>query len=217
MVLTRTGAGVVASGLFNNGGCVATKKYYAVKGTVMPAVYESWPECRRVVHGVKGALFKSFPSREAAEQWLDNSGLASEEVGEDEVVIYVDGSFLPTASKHAGWGFVVVRNDQEIHAESGRTEAPALSRNVDGELEATVRAIEWCRAHGQRAVLCHDYEGVGRWALGEWKASSEIAKRYQRRIAGKLEGIRFCKVAAHSGHRWNDRADALAKAGVRQA
>lgn len=191
-----------------------SKKFYAVKGTVAPAVYDSWPETRRRVHGVKGALYKGFPTREAAQAWLDGAGTATEDVAGDEVLIYVDGSYSPSAGTRAGWGFVVVQDDAEVHSASGCTPGPALSRNIDGELEGTIQAIEWCRAHGRRAVICHDYEGVGRWALGEWKASSEIARQYQQRILGKLEGIRFCKVSAHSGHRWNDRADALAKQGL---
>jgi ribonuclease HI len=192
----------------------AKKKFYAVKGTLAPAIYGSWPECQRHTHGVKGALFKGFATRAEAEAWLEGGGTATENVAQDEVLIYVDGSFSPVVSRHAGWGFVVVQRDEEIHTESGATAEPALSRNVDGELEATIRAVEWCREHDQKAVICHDYEGVGRWALGEWKASSEVAKRYLQRIAGKLEGIRFCKVSAHTGHRWNDRADELAKRGI---
>jgi len=193
---------------------VAKKKFYAVKGTVDPVILDSWPQCQRRVHGVKGAVFKGFATRAEAEAWLEGGGTATEHVDADEVLIYVDGSFSPGASRHAGWGFVVVKGDNEVHAESGATAEPALSRNVDGELEATIRAIEWCCARGQKAVVCHDYEGVGRWALGEWKASSAVARRYQERIAGKLDGIRFCKVSAHTGHRWNDRADELAKQGI---
>ncbi|MBN2191422.1 MAG: ribonuclease H family protein [Polyangiaceae bacterium] len=190
------------------------KKYYAVKGTVAPAVCATWPACQRLVHGVKGALFKGFATRAEAEAWLEDRGTASESAGDGEVLVYVDGSFSPAAGPHAGWGFVVVKDNQELFAASGRTLGPALSRNVDGELEATIQAIDWCCAQGYRAVVCHDYEGVGRWALGEWKASSTVAKRYQERLRGKLDGIRFCKVSAHTGHRWNDRADTLAKQGI---
>jgi len=190
------------------------KKFYAVKGTVAPAIYATWAECEKKVHGVKGALFKGFATRAEAEAWLDDSATATEKVGEGEVLCYVDGSYSPQAGLFAGWGFVVVKGDEELHSAYGRTHEAALSRNIDGELEATVHAIEWCLARGLRAVICHDYEGVGRWALGEWKASSEIAKRYQAQLRGKLGGIRFCKVSAHTGHRWNDRADALAKRGI---
>jgi viroplasmin and RNaseH domain-containing protein len=192
----------------------AKKNFYAVKGTVAPAIYASWAECQRRVHGVKGALFKGFVTRAEAEAWLDDSGTATEAVEPGELLVYVDGSFAPGAGRHAGWGFVVVDGDQEVYAASGRTAEPALSRNIDGELEATLQAIDWCRGRGARAVICHDYEGVGRWALGEWKASSAVARRYQERLRGRLDGIRFCKVSAHTGHRWNDRADALAKQGL---
>jgi len=190
------------------------KNFYAVKGTLPPTIYASWAACQPRVRGVKGALFKGFVTRAEAEAWLDDSGTATEASADGEVLVYVDGSYAPGAGRHAGWGFVVVAGDREVYAASGRTPGPALSRNIDGELEATLQAIEWCRAHGCRAVICHDYEGVGRWALGEWRATSEIARRYQERLRGKLDGIRFCKVSAHSGHRWNDRADELARQGL---
>ena len=89
-----------------------------------------------------------------------------------------------------------------------------MSRNIDGELEATVRALDWCQQHNQKAIICHDYEGVGRWATGEWKASSAVAKAYCERVQQQLAGVRFCKVSAHTGNRWNDRADELAKRGI---
>ena len=44
------------------------KKYYAVRsGREGPQVYESWDECKRQVHGVAGAVYKSFPTRQEAD------------------------------------------------------------------------------------------------------------------------------------------------------
>lgn len=199
---------------------MAKKKFYAVKGSLAPKIYTSWPACQAAVKGVSGVLFKGFPTREEAEDWIgigDSAvGHSSGESGapHDGILIYVDGSFSPNAGPYSGWGYVVVEDGEEVFAEYGRTEEAALSRNIDGEIIGSERAIEWCRENGKEATICHDYEGVGRWALGEWKANSEIAKRYQANVKGKLKGIRFKKVAGHSGDKWNDRADELAKKGI---
>lgn len=42
-------------------------KFYVVWSGNLPGVYDSWEDCKAQVHGVKGAVYKSFESREAAE------------------------------------------------------------------------------------------------------------------------------------------------------
>lgn len=192
-------------------------KFYAVRiAGKTSAVYNTWAECEKVVKGVSGAVFKGFPTREEAQRFLDGAApLVSLKAAQDELRVFVDGSFIPP-NPYAGWGFVVVRNDEEIFFQCGRTSQAALSRNIDGELEASLRAIAWLCEQGEPGVIVHDYEGIARWALGEWKATSQIAKYYVQKVQGKLDGIRFCKVAGHSGNRWNDRADALAKQGLQK-
>lgn len=43
-----------------------TKKYYVVWEGLNPGVYDNWEDCKQQIAGVKGAKYKSFPSREAA-------------------------------------------------------------------------------------------------------------------------------------------------------
>ncbi|KAJ7749880.1 hypothetical protein B0H16DRAFT_1460910 [Mycena metata] len=49
-----------------NAGAVNTK-WYAVSRGVAPGVYHSWLECSLNVSGIKGSLYKSFPTRSEAE------------------------------------------------------------------------------------------------------------------------------------------------------
>jgi len=46
------------------------KKYYAVRKGLNIGVYETWEECKKQVNGFKGAVFKSFPTRGEAEQFV---------------------------------------------------------------------------------------------------------------------------------------------------
>ena len=128
--------------------------------------------------------------------------------------LYVDGSFVPSCP-FAGWAVVAVRNGEKLWTMSGRTERPAESRNVDGEVEAATRAIRWLRENPQRAEIVHDYEGVARWALGEWKAKSAVARRYAADAAPLPEGLSFRHVVAHAGEVWNETADSLARGALR--
>jgi len=191
---------------------VAKKNFYAVKGPgIESKIYTNWPTCQKAVKGVKGVLYKGFETQSEAELFLtpEPAPLAT------GIYAYVDGSFTPRF-KHGGWGVVIVENDIEIYREYGRTENDALSRNIDGEVLAAMKAIEWANSNDQCIIICHDYTGIRHWALKEWKAQSTIAKQYQEFCQGKLAKIQFKKVAAHSGDKWNDIADALAKQGCEQ-
>lgn len=44
------------------------RKYYVVWNGVEPGIYEDWTACKLQINGVDGALYKSFDSREAAEE-----------------------------------------------------------------------------------------------------------------------------------------------------
>lgn len=43
-------------------------KFYVVWSGNQPGVYDTWDDCKAQVHGVKGAVYKSFDSREEAEK-----------------------------------------------------------------------------------------------------------------------------------------------------
>lgn len=47
---------------------MAKKKYYTVWKGVSPGVYDSWTDCQLQIKGFKGALYKSFNTREEAER-----------------------------------------------------------------------------------------------------------------------------------------------------
>lgn len=186
-------------------------KFYAIQSPSVKKIVTSWPECERLTHGVKGCLFKSFAAREDAEAWL--AGVS--EKHPDGLRIYVDGSFSPDFDR-AGWAFVAVENDREIASESGVTDYPAESRNIDGELTASLRALAWMKRSGKRGVVCHDYEGIARWAKGEWKASKPVAIRYREAVR-EFPDAKFEKVPAHSGVKWNEVVDERAKKAIAAA
>ena len=98
-------------------------------------------------------------------------------------------------------------------------EADYLSaRNVAGEIFAALNAMQWAVEHGYSSVrIFHDYEGIGKWATGDWKTNTPISIMYAQTVreiyAPKLH-ISFCKVEAHTGVTYNELADQLAKAAV---
>ena len=67
-------------------------KYYAVKEGREKGIFTSWEECKKQVMGYKGAVYKSFPSKTEAENYL--SGAANKAMATFKgPIAYVDGSF----------------------------------------------------------------------------------------------------------------------------
>lgn len=191
---------------------MAKQKFYAIKAPDGGKIVLSWEECQQLTHGVKGVLFRAFPSRTEAQNWIDGISAPVPK----GLRIYVDGSFLEGFPK-AGWGFIVVENDTEVAHGSGVTVFDAESRNIDGECMASYQAMKWLEANDKTAVICHDYEGVARWAKGEWKAKSSIAQKYVEACRPLVHRVSFEKVAAHTGVKWNEAVDKLAKDAIARA
>lgn len=188
------------------------QKYYAIKTPNESKIVMTWAECEKLTHGVKGVLFKSFGSRAEAEAWI--SGM--EAPVPDGIRVFVDGSFSPDFPK-SGWAFVVTENDVEIARGSGITAFDAESRNIDGEVMAAFQAMRWLDSNDKTGTICHDYEGIARWAKGEWQAKSNIAKRYVAAAQPYLHRVSFEKVEAHTGVKWNELVDKLAKEAIARA
>ena len=59
-------------------------------------------------------------------------------------------------------------------------------RNVAAELEAVKESINWAIQYGKSKIsIYYDYEGIEKWADGQWKANKAITKEYVRFIQEK--------------------------------
>lgn len=197
------------------------RKYYSVRSGRIPGIYNTWEKCKEQVIGFPGAEYKKFSSHEEAEQFLGSESvkmdMETERLREGEASVYVDGSFdLETMSYSYG---VVILTGKEIHRMSGREEDPemALMRNVSGELKGAMKAMEWAIENKVETLYLHyDYTGIERWAKGDWKTNKDGTKAYKSyfdSIKDKIK-VEFIKVKAHSGNKYNEEADKLAKEAI---
>lgn len=98
------------------------------------------------------------------------------------------------------------------------------SRQINGELESTIRALRYVLEHlneidDKKITIFYDYEGIEKWATGEWSARKDVAIDYKKRVQHHLMLLRyehkieinFSKVKAHSGEEFNEKVDRLAK------
>lgn len=190
-----------------------------------PGVYLTWEECKNQVEGVSGAVFKGFPTREEAEAYagVQMAFTEMEELVEDSMpevkkpgtaIAYVDGSYNNDTGEYS-CGVVFLTDTDELHiARKGESEELAAMRNVAGEILGAELAMKQAVELGIRKLsIYHDYEGIASWCLGKWKTNKEGTKAYKAyfdSIRDKME-IEFVKVKGHSGDKYNDLADELAK------
>ena len=193
---------------------MAKSKIYAVYDNGKIEFFNAWADCLKRIHKQSNILYKGFSNQKLANDWvfkLESSKLAPS----DSIKIYVDGSFNPQY-KYAGWGWIAIHNQKAIAENHGITNKPALSRNIDGEIEATIQASQWASKQYPSFIIVHDYIGLAHWFLGTWKIQSEIAHYYVDKMQDYKGKVFFEKVVAHSGNKWNNRADELAKKSIFQ-
>lgn len=222
---------------------MAKKKVYAVRKGKATGIFYTWDECKAAVDGFSGAVYKGFFTEEEARTYLageamftktlkeernsvkkDSGKSEKDEFAESEIpnpgqiIAYVDGSFEVSLGRYA-YGCVILTPEGEIIRESGGGDNPesAALRNVTGEMLGSMFAVQWCIKHGYQAVdIRYDYMGIEMWATGGWKAKNELTQKYAEYMQRNAQRVKitFKKIAAHTGNKYNEEADKLAKAAL---
>ena len=193
------------------------KSWYAVKAGRRPGLYRTWADCQREVTGWPGAAFKGFYTKEDAEAYLagDMAEEAAPLEAADALTAYVDGSYAPFLPDRYAYGAVFLY-EGKMETEGRRFIDPenAAMRNVAGEVAGARRAMEVCLERGiPRLELYYDYAGLEKWCTGEWQANrpgTKALRTYYDSIRDRL-AVHFHKVKSHTGVRYNELADRLAK------
>lgn len=190
------------------------KKFYAVKTGRKPGIYLSWDACKAQITGFSGAVYKGFETEDEARLFLSESRIKKEPSG-DALVAYVDGSYN-VATKEFSYGMVLLEAGEVIAKECEKSNDVSLAamRNVAGEIKGAEAAMRYAKEHDRKElVIYHDYEGIAKWCLGEWKANKEGTRAYKAfydAVSRQIQ-ITFVKVKGHSGDTYNEMADQLAK------
>ncbi len=124
--------------------------------------------------------------------------------------IYTDGSFN---GRNASWAFIVVQNDAVLFQDRGVLEGD-INRmwQIGGEIKAAENAVLWAKKMDCLININYDYIGVENWATNAWKAKNDYTKAYKTFMQEHSKYINgWTKIFAHSGHRFNDFVDRLAK------
>lgn len=199
---------------------MAKKNYYVVKRGHKTGIFTSWPECQASVKGFKGAIYKGFETKTEALEWIndgesptqpkDSETMMTKAIRDVDFEVYTDGSF--TKGKYS-YGYAFVKAGEVVFESYGIGEDPEASsmRNVAGEIAAVRHAVEKARSLNVRIRIYHDYSGISHWVTGDWQAKNKFTQAYVEFMRAHRGLYEFQKVAGHSGDRFNDYVDRLAK------
>lgn len=204
-------------------------KYYAVyKGkSGVPKILTTWDECKAEVIGFKGAIYKSFKTKAEADEYLKlnaegraqvktvnkENKISHEDI--EELSVYVDGSFSLEKGNFS-YGLIALYNGEEVYETcgAGEDEDAAALRNVAGEVLGALKAVEYALDNNyEKVTIFYDYQGIECWALGTWKRNKHLTQEYHRVMQEYMKKIKvnFVKVKGHSGDKYNEVVDKLAK------
>lgn len=134
--------------------------------------------------------------------------------------IHTDGSCRPNPGP-GGWGWVAVRNDEEIDCDSGHHPDTTNNRM---ELTAFRQALQWLSLREDRVAIYVDSQYVNKgltqwihkWKRNGWKSQNGPVKNKDLWVQVDAlydtmkDRIEIHWERGHFGHRWNERADELA-------
>ena len=132
-----------------------------------------------------------------------------------DAVYYTDGSHV---TDNIGYGFLCLVNDKVIFKQFGPAKQ-SKTLNIAGEIKAVLMAVRHAGISGYKKIkICHDYIGIRAWQNGEWRCKTKESAEYISCLHKMLDNFHieldFEKVTAHTGNKYNEEADRLARLGT---
>lgn len=217
---------------------MAKQKFYAVKQGRTPGIYFTWDDCKAQVDKYAGAKYQSFGTIEDAYAYIEKKEEQSQVTAEAPTTdkgigvvpnlehlasqnatpyAFVDGSFNPETKVYGYGGFLDVGGRRYPLMGSGNDPEMASMRNVAGEIEGSMAAVQKAEELSLREIkLLYDYRGIEEWATGKWQANKAGTMAYRDFMNpdNRQVQVTFEKVAAHTGIEGNEMADVMAKNAV---
>lgn len=198
-------------------------KYYAIKKGKIPGIYTDWETAKQQILGVSNASYKSFKTKQEAENFINDIIIENNDKNYD-IVIYTDGSCI---NKIGGFGYVILKNNQQIEKYD---KIPFESTNQIAELYAIYQSLLYLNVNDyNKSILIKSdsnysikclTEYINKWKNNGFKTiNNEEVKNKELIISIDLllknfENVKFEHVYSHRGDKYNEIVDKLAKKAI---
>ena len=153
---------------------MAKNKFYVVWVGREPGIYNSWEECTQQIHGFAGAVYKSFKTRQLAEEAFNSSSkefigkdFFETELTEDQLKL-IGEPILDSISVDAAWN--TANGVVEYQGVETKTKKVLFSAGPfeDGtiniaEFLAIVHALAYCKQKGITLPIYSDRRNASGW------------------------------------------------------
>lgn len=190
------------------------KKFYGVRVGRKVGVYETWKECQKQTVHFSGAEFKSFPTREEAEEWVypreSESSSDEQDLEQDAIKVYTDGACSNNGTPYAKAGIGVFFTEGDPRNFAGLVRGKQTN-NV-AEIKAIIKAFQILKKEINRGeyVIIHSDSMYAIRAAGEygqrqekggWKKeipNKDLVRKIYELFQGR-DNVKFRYVPAHTG------------------
>ena len=153
-------------------------KYYAVRKGVVPGIYYSWDECKKQINNFSCAEYKSFKSLSEAEQFM-NKTIQKTKIDKTSPYAFISGCFN-NLNKTYGYGGIIFHEGQKYVVQGGGKDTNLINLgSVASQILASKETIKKAiNLEIRNLNIYYDYEGVEKWANGDWKRNLKETKDY---------------------------------------
>jgi viroplasmin and RNaseH domain-containing protein len=189
-------------------------KYYAVKTGRVPGIYKTWSECQKQTQGYPCTVFKSFISKDEAEDFIKDKNEEKQKIYNQ--IAYTDGSYKNVRGrKMSGGGVYFTCGD--LKACFGI--CPKNHTNNRGELYGVFLALKYgekyVKYNGRfKLKIMIDSEYAHHTVTKEWKAKNNLDILKDIWKLQENMDVDFKHIYGHSNDQGNDLADTYANEGA---
>jgi ribonuclease HI len=191
-------------------------KFYAVAKGNKPGIYTTWSECQKQVKGFSGAIYKSFQTKQEAQDLITkfneqttsvvSQPTSSSLCNDDLYLLRFDGASRGNPGK-ASYGFVIYDPSKKIVA-TGKDFIGYKKTNNEAEYEGLINGLQRCVDLKLKKVLI---EGDSQLIINHLHGLNNVVKMklYFDRVKVLLDQLDTYTVN-HIYRSFNKEADALA-------